>query len=396
MVRSRSTSRPLHALLLPTGPALVDALRAALAGGPAVLPIDPATPRPQLDRLIAALRPAALVTADGVRPCADAVPVADDVSLVIATSGSTGEPKGVELTTTALRHSAAATLERLDAGPADRWLCCLPTSHIAGLQVLVRSLLAGTDPLLHPRFDVTAFADADAEFVSVVPTMLRRLLDAAVDLAGWRTILLGGATIPGALLDRARAAGATVVTTYGMSETCGGCVYDGVPLTGVGVGLRGDGRVVLSGPMLAERYRLRPDLTAEAFTAEAGRALVTRDIGRWTRDGRLEVLGRADDVIVTGGVNVAAAQVADVLAGHPAVADVAVLGAPDDEWGERVVAVVVPRDATAPPTLDELRAHVRARAPREYAPRQIVLADAIPLLGSGKPDRAALRALAGG
>jgi O-succinylbenzoic acid--CoA ligase len=310
--------------------------------------------------------------------------------VLIATSGSTGEPKIVELSAAALRHSANATLTRIGAAPGERWLCCLPTSHIAGLQVLVRSLVAGTEPVIQPRFDTAAVTTSGAAHVSLVPTQLRRLLDAGADLAAFRTILLGGAAAPPGLLEEARDRGGRVLTTYGMSETCGGCVYDGVPLDGVSADIGADGRIRLAGPVLFSGYRLRPGATA---AVRDGRWFVTQDLGV-IEDGRLRVRGRADDVINTGGEKVVAGEVAAVLSRHPAVRDVAVVGRPDPEWGERVTAVVVP--GADVPTLPELRAWVRERLPAHAAPRELELVDAIPLLPSGKPDLGRLRHRVGG
>jgi len=388
------SGRPLHAVALPTGRGLVDVLQVALDGGPAVLPVDPRLPVPALQRLLAAMRPAALVLPDGVRQLTGSVPVDDEIALVIATSGSTGEPKGAQLTAAALRHSAAAVLERVGAAADDRWLCCLPTFHIGGLGVLVRSLVADTDPVLLNSFSVEAFAQAAGEgttaHTAVVPTMLRRLLDGGVDLTGFRTILVGGAALSPDLLTRAQASSAAIRSTYGMTETAGGCVYDGVPLDGVRVDVRSDQRIRITGTVLADSYRLRPDLTRDAFVDGW---LVTPDLGRLDDGGRLQVLGRDDDVIITGGVNVAASAVSDLLATHPGVAQVAVVGRADAQWGQRVVAVIVAQDPAAPPTLAQLRDHVTAEAEAALAPRDLILLDAMPVLPSGKIDRRALREL---
>lgn len=380
--------RPLHALLLPPGGPLVAGVAAALDGsGPAVAPLDPAAPAASIRRLLAALRPAAVVTPDGVQQYEDAVPVDATTAAVVTTSGSTGEPKAVELPVAALVASARATLSRVDARAGDRWLLALPPWHVAGLQVIVRSLVAGTDPVVLPRFTVDGVAEHAAEHTALVPTMLRRLIAEQVDLSAFRTVLLGGAAPPAELLAAARAAGMRVVTTYGMTETCGGCVYDGEPLDGVRVAVDADGAIRLGGPVLASGYRLRPEWTGRSF---AGGWFHTTDLGRLTVDGRLEVLGRADDVVVTGGEKVAPQAVADLLSTHPAVAEVAVVGRPDPQWGQRVVAVVVPSDPAAPPTLAELRRHVGRSAPRHLAPRELLLVERIPMLASGKPDRAAL------
>jgi o-succinylbenzoate---CoA ligase len=387
------SGRPLHALLLPPGRQVYDALAAALDGGAAVLPLAPDLPPASLQRLLAELRPHLLISADGEVPLPDPAPVDDDVAVVVATSGSTGNPKGVQLTAAALRYSAGATLDRLDARSPDRWLSCLPTGHVAGVQVLVRSLVAGAEPEIHDRFDPAAVARSGAEFVALVPTMLGRLLHSGVDLRRFRTVLLGGAAVPPDLLARARRAGARVVTTYGMSETCGGCVYDGRPLTGVRVDLDADGRIRLGGPVLASGYRLSPELTAAAFRDGWFR---TSDLGRFGPDGRLEVLGRADDFIVTGGENVAPRAVETLLGRHPQVREVVVVGRPDEEWGQRVTAVVVPANASRPPTLAELRSFVLAHAADSLAPRELVLVPSLPLLPSGKVDRRTLTGTARG
>jgi O-succinylbenzoic acid--CoA ligase len=276
----------------------------------------------------------------------------------------------------------------------------LPVTHVAGLTVLVRSLVARTRPEvvdLYGGFGVEAFAAATARlapgvrhYTSLVPTQLRRLIDAGVDLTTYDGVLVGGAALSPDLRDRALAAGVPVVTTYGMSETCGGCVYDGEPFGGVDVVLGDDGRVSIGGPVVFVGYRLRPDLTARALVD--GRHL-TQDLGRWTADGRLEVLGRVDDVVVTGGVNVAAAMVERVLNGHPGVAVCAVVGVADPEWGQRVVAVVQPVDAAAPPTVEELRAFAAGRLDPAALPREVVTLGMLPVLASGKPDKAAVRSL---
>jgi O-succinylbenzoic acid--CoA ligase len=388
--------RPVHAVVLPPGRRLYQALARALdGGGPAICPLPPDLPPPALRALLAALRPAAVVTAAGERPCENAGPpvAAGPAAVLIATSGSTGEPKIVELSSAALRHSAAAALRRLDARPSARWLCCLPTGHIAGIQVLVRSLVAGAEPIIHERFDVEAvkavIGAGAAQHVALVPTQLRRLIDAGADLSPVRSILLGGAAAAPELIAAARAAGGRVVTTYGMSETCGGCVYDGVPLDGVSVDVDAAGLIRLAGPVLLSGYRLRPDLTAAALRDGW---FHTGDLGA-NAGGVLRVLGRADDVINTGGEKIVPGDVERVLSAHPAVKDVAVVGHPDPEWGQRVVAVVVPTGPDPAPDdlLTELRAWARRRLPACAAPREVRLVPLIPLLPSGKPDRARLR-----
>jgi len=354
----------------------------------AILPLDPAAPADVVRRLLEELRPAAVVDVDGEHVLTGGVDADDDVAVVIATSGSTGSPKGAQLSWQALDASAAATRERLGVDPSDAWLSCLPWQHIGGLQVWLRARSASLPIEVQPRFDVEAVGSSSATLVSLVPTQLVRLLDAQVDLRRFRAILLGGAAAPAALLARARASGANVVTTYGMSETSGGCVYDGEPLDGVEVEVEGDdGRVRIRGPVLMNGYRLRPDLTAASLD---GGWLVTADVGS-VDSGRLVVHGRADDIVVSGGENIAAQAVAEILEEHPDVAEAVVAGVPDAEWGERLVAVVVA--GAREPGLEELRTWVTDRAGSRSAPRALVVVPRIPRLPSGKTDRMAVRAV---
>ncbi|MDC7122225.1 o-succinylbenzoate--CoA ligase [Cellulomonas fimi] len=396
--------------------ALLDALAAALDGtGPAVRPL--ASPdlgeQPDASAAAADVRPAAtrarpVTTSAGPaapRPAAtQAAHVDERVAVVVRTSGSTGEPREVLLSGAALRASATATERRL-GGPG-RWLLALPTHHVAGLQVLARSVLAGTAPVVVPPGPfrpaafveaVTGFGTTDRRYASLVPTQLVRLLDdpaATTALTTFDAVLLGGAATAPDVLARAHAAGVRVVTTYGMTETCGGCVYDGVPLEGVDVTLDDAGRVLLSGPVLADGYRGRPDLDADAFVAlpDGRRALRTHDLGRLD-DGVLAVLGRADDVLVTGGAKVAPAAVEAVLAGLDGVREACVVGVPDAEWGQAVVAVVVPREGDVP-TLDAVREAVARRLGPPSAPRHLLAVRELPLRGPGKVDRAAVTRLA--
>ena len=398
------SGRPLHALLLPPAAGagrLLGALAAALDGtGPAILPLDPGLPPARVTDLLQAFSPTVVETEEGAvrwRP-ATGVPapagsrheLPPEVAVVIATSGSTGEPKGVQLSAAALVHSARASLRRLGASPRDRWLCPLLTSHIAGLGVLVRSLVTGTDPVVTGRIGPGNLQTHGCAFVSFVPTQLRRLLDAGADLAAFRAILVGGAAVPASLLADARAAGARVVTTYGMSETCGGCVYDGVALDGVSVRTDVGGRIRIGGPVVFSGYRNRPDLTAAALDDGW---FVTSDEGELAVDGTLTVYGRADEMINTGGEKVAPAEVVAILTEHPGVREAAVFGEPDPQWGERVTAAVVPADPAAPPNLADLRSAVRERLAYYAAPKALILVDELPLLPSGKPDIVTLKAL---
>ena len=300
----------------------------------------------------------------------------DPEPLVIATSGSTGEPKRVVLSRDAMRASALATQERL-GGPG-QWVLNLPPSYVAGVQVLYRSVVAGTEP-------VTKIEDLTGErcYLSLVPTQLVRALDGDVALLGrLDAVLVGGGPLDPAVRGAAEARGIRVVQTYGMSETCGGCVYDGRPLDGVEVRID-DGEVQLRGPVLFDGYEGDPSRTAAVMVDGWFR---TNDLGRLDGNGRLWVTGRADDVIISGGVKVPARAVAEMIAAEPDAFAVEVIGVPDPEWGERVVAFVVG-------DLDLVRAREQVE-PRTWAPRQLVQVDAIPLLPNGKVDRLALRELA--
>lgn len=313
--------------------------------------------------------------------------------LTMRTSGSTGAPKDVVLSRDAMVASATAAIDRL-GGPG-QWLLPLPVTGVGGLQVLLRSILAGTDPVVDA--DVVAGAErltAERRYASIVPTQLHRL-DAAgrLDvLARLDAVLIGGAGTDPDLLARARAAGVEVVRTYGMTETCGGCVYDGLPLDGVAMRVV-DEQVELSGPVLMDGYT-DPVLTADAVQDGWFR---TGDLGRIT-DGVLSITGRRDDVVQSGAVKVALPAVTAALKSLEGVRDAIALGAPDPEWGSRVVAFVVPGDAVCLDALrlDELRDAVEeAGLPRASAPRQVVLVDDLPLLANGKIDRQALLRYAG-
>ena len=429
------------AVLLPAP----EAARAAVEvwdDGNAVVPLDPAAPAPDLERSLAALRPTALVDKDARHRRPDGIPTAAGVAAIVATSGTTGERKGVELTFAGLKASGAAVHSAV-GDPAGGWLCCLPLHFVAGLAVVGRAWATGAPVTVQAGFDPAAIAGAarrraagarrdraddtaagqnlavrapgdgrradgpggPVAFVSLVPTMLRRLLDADPNgAAAFDHILLGGGTIDPALLERARAAGATVSTTYGMTETWGGIVHDGHPLPGVELRLDpavtgeddaatagGAGEVLLRAPMLMRGYRLWPEGTAAAIDADGWYR--TGDLGRFDpgADGRLWIVDRVGDIVKTGGVKVSPTEVERVLAGHPAVAEVCVAGRPDPEWGQRVVAFVVPAATTDPPALADLRAYARQHLSPAKLPREVVLVDAIPRTAGGKPLRRLLR-----
>ena len=350
-------------------------------------------------------RASALVPVGADRPVSAALRVGqdidDDVALVVTTSGTTGAPKGALLTAAALTASAEATHDRL-GGPG-RWLLALPSYHIAGIQVLVRSLLAGTVPVeldVSTGFDISQLPSALDElgsgrrYTALVTTQLAKALNdpaAAAALAGLDAVLIGGGPAPRPVLDAAASAGVNVVRTYGMSETAGGCVYDGVPLDGVKVRVDADGRIMLGGPTLARGYRNAPD--PDPF-AEPG-WFRTDDIGVLDDSGVLSVLGRVDDAISTGGLTVMPQPVEAALRTHPAVADCAVFGLADERLGQRVAAAVVVADGCAAPSLDALRAHVMQTLDHTAAPREMHIVDALPMRGIGKVDRSALVRLTG-
>jgi O-succinylbenzoic acid--CoA ligase len=360
----------LVALDLPGGDAFVDALRRAWEAGDAVLPVDQRLPAAAKADLLARFGVGVVVDRAGdetTRP--DARPVEPGDALVVATSGSTGAPKGVVLTHDAVAASAAATSARLDVDPdRDHWLACLPLSHVGGLSVVTRALHTGTPLTVLPGFDAATVDASDATLVSLVSTAMRR-----IDTARWRVIVLGGAHPPADRPDNS-------VTTYGMTETGSGVVYDRRPLDGVEVRIV-DGEVQLRCPMLLRCYRDGTDpRTPDGW-------FPTGDLGEIGPDGRLTVHGRRGDLIITGGENVWPEPVERVLEAVPGVADVAVAGVPDDEWGQLVTAFVVPVDAANPPTLDELRDRVRAELPAFCAPRRVVLVSELPRSTLGKVKR---------
>jgi O-succinylbenzoic acid--CoA ligase len=401
---------------VPTGPALLDLLpdlaRALTGDGPPLLPLSGADPRaPEIARALGAGEP--LAPGEDGDP-GSAATGTDPTALVVATSGSTGTPKGVLLSAGALAASAAATEARL-GGPGS-WLLALPANHIAGMQVLLRAVAAGTEPVLLDTaapFTAARFLAAATRvpgprrYVSLVPTQLHRVLadpdarSAAAEL--FDAILVGGSATPATLLAEARTAGLRVVTTYGMTETCGGCVYDGRPLDGVTARIADTGEaagaLVLAGPMVARGYRNRPGDPAFAIPG----SFVTADTGEVTAaDGAADsttgstvtvtVTGRLDDIIVTGGIKVSPAAVESALLALPGIRSALVVGAPDAQWGQAVTALLV-----ADPSWDvpAVRAAL-TDLPASHRPRRVVPVDAVPMLASGKPDRVTARRLAAG
>lgn len=386
--------KPLIRVTAADVPAVTEALRDALGGGPAVWPVaETGAPR----------------SAGSARSAEAAWVVDEGVALVVETSGSTDAPKRVLLSADALRASAAATEVALH-GPG-QWLLALPAHYIAGAQVLVRSIVAGTEPMVleSEHFDPVAFAEASARldrryprYTSLVPLQLGRLVEAAKANAKvadalhvFDRILLGGQAAPPSLILAADTLGVRITRTYGSSETAGGCVYDGRPLDGVAVRIA-DGGVHLSGPMLADGYLADPERTADAFTTDADgtRWYRTGDLGELTHDGTLRIRGRADDVIISGGVKVSLGDVERAVRSVPGFGEAVAVRVPDPEWGERAAVVAVRTDAAA--ASDALATLASATDGGGLTPAarpvRVELVDRLPLLASGKPDRRALEA----
>jgi len=364
----------LVALAIPAGPAYVDALQRIWDTGAAVLPVDLRLPEAAQQRLVESLGANRVVDATGEHTLAAGRPTEAGDALVVATSGTTGTPKGVVITHDALDAAAFATSKGVDADPAaDGWLCCLPVAHMGGLGVITRAVRTGTPLVVHDGFDaeaVEAAARAGSTLVSLVPTAMRR-----IDTSLFRTILVGGSAIPP---DRP----ANSMATYGLTETCGGVIYERQALEGVEVRIA-DGEIQLRCPMLLRCYRDGVDpRTADGW-------FPTGDLGSIDADGVLHVDGRAGDLIISGGENVWPAPIEALLATHPGVAAVAVVGRVDPEWGQVVTAIIEPRQAGAVPQLADLQELVRDQLPVWCVPRALEVAE-LPKTALGKVQRSGL------
>jgi o-succinylbenzoate---CoA ligase len=366
------------AALLPLSPRLTDAERATV--------VDLVEPMVDLDD------PGLLTQTEADLPLLGEHDT-DDICAYVLSSGSTGTPKPIGLTYGNFLWSAMGGAFNIGVDPADRWLCCVPLGHIAGLSIVVRSAIYGTTAVVHDGFDVDRVAAALREepitVVSLVTTMLKRLLDADADLSGPRAILVGGGPVPATMLGEALERGATVVQTYGLTETCSQVTTlapedamrklgsAGRPLLSSHVRIR-DGEILIQGPTVAPgRYD------------ESG-WLHTGDLGYIDDEGFLYVRDRIDDMIVTGGENVVPSEVEEVLLQHPAVADAAVVGREDPEWQQAVTAVVVLAPG-AEATPDDIRHHCAATLAGYKVPKRVELAAALPRTPSGKLMRRALR-----
>lgn len=385
----RAHAGELVAYDLPPGPQWREILAAHADTGASFLPLDTRLSDRERRVLVERARPTVVVSAREetvFAPGAEVDPAR--AWAVVATSGTASAPRLADLPRAALGSAVAGSLEALGIGPSEPWTCVLTPAHVGGLLVLLRSVLGGADVIVHERFDAArVLADGEGRHVALVPTMLRRLVETGEDLSRLGVALVGGAALDPALRRRAEDRGARVVATYGLTESCGGVVYDGRPFTDTLVRLGGGGTIELRGPTLMDGYHAEPQATAAAFSTDGW--LRTGDVGRFD-DGVLTVVGRAGDAIRTGAETVWPDEVESVLGTHPGVADVAVAGRPDPEWGERVEAWIVPSDPSMPPTLEALRRHCRESLAGFKAPRGLHVVDGLPRTAGGKLRRSAL------
>ncbi len=404
---ARAAVRPCRGLEIPAGPAGLDVLMPALASamrghGPA-LALLPGSGSPGYRAMIRAA-------------VAPERPVAGDIALVAATSGSTGNPAGVLLPRSALRAAAASMRQWAGQPAGHRWVAALPLHHAGGLMVAVRSIEAGTSPVAMASlggaqpFTVQEFASATARAldaageqrplaVSLVPAMLA-LLDAAgrpgwAPLAQYSVVLVGGAATPASLVDRLRSAGVNVVRSYGMTETCGGAVLDGRPLPGTTIRTDPTGHLTICGAQVATGYRDGRDAGRWQTGASGGRCFQTADLGQVDPDGLVTVTGRVDDVVQVGGASVSLAAVRAVLLADARLADAEVVALADERFGVTVAALVVAAAGQGGDLpLVELADAVAARLGSAARPRLVRRIEAVPMLAAGKPDRRALAELA--
>jgi len=360
---------------MPANEAFVETVLATWDSGDAVFPVDQRLPSHSRKSIVAAMGAARVVDSTGdVVNLSNELPVEPGDALVIATSGSTGEPKGVVHTHTSIAASAQASNKRLGTTTRDHWLACLPVSHIGGFSVITRARAAGCQLSIHDSFDsdvVMHAARSGATMTSLVSTALAR-----VDASLFRKILLGAGPAPQNLPPN-------VVKTYGMTETGSGVAYDGVALDGVELRVDESGEIFVRGAMLLRCYRDGTD------PKSVDGWLATNDLGSYI-NGVLRVDGRRGDLIITGGENVWPVQVEATIATHPSVSEVCVRGVADETWGHRVVAWIVTKQDTSI-TLEETRAWVKQTLPAFCAPHEIRLLGKLPRTAIGKIDTTKLR-----
>ena len=371
----------LIALDMPASKTFVDLVQRAWSNGDAVLPIDQRLPLAGKKMLLDTMAPSEIIDASFTSSSLpNGRPMQDGDALVIASSGSTGSPKGIIHTHSSILAGAQASASRLQLSSDDHWLVCIPVSHVGGFSVIARALHTGAALTLLPAFDATAVEQARNHGVthtSLVATALSR-----IDASLFQTILLGGSSAPANLPSN-------VITTYGMTETGGGVVYNGQPLDNVEIRVV-DGEIFLRCPMLMRAFR-----DDQTISIDDG-WYATGDIGEIDNNRKLSVHGRQTDLIITGGENVWPSVVENSLASHPIVNQVVVRGMPDTTWGQRVVAYVVLNDSTQTSEaklLSDLREHVKQTLPAFCAPQQIVVLAEIPRTSLGKVDVQALPSL---
>ena len=371
----------LIALDMPASKTFVDLVQRAWSNGDAVLPIDQRLRPSGKKMLLDTMAPSEIIDASfTASSLPNGRPMQDGDALVIASSGSTGAPKGIIHTHSSLLAGAQASASRLQLSANDHWLVCIPVSHVGGFSVIARAIHTSAALTLHPAFDAAAVEQAQKDGVthtSLVATALSR-----IDTSLFRTILLGGSSAPDNLPNN-------IITTYGMTETGGGVVYNGQPLDNVEIKIV-DAEIFLRCPMLMRAYR-----DDQTISEEDG-WYATGDIGEIDNNGKLSVYGRQTDMIITGGENVWPSAVENSLSSHPLVNQVVVRGMPDTTWGQRVVAYVVLNDSSQTSEvklLSDLREHVKQTLPAFCAPQQIVVLAEIPRTSLGKVDVQALPSL---
>ena len=388
----------LVAVDLPPGPAWRDVLVDLWAEQHPILPLDRRLSDRERRTIVDLARPAALIDERETMIFPDpGRSTTEDLALVIPTSGTAGRPKLVELTRMAVGRAIGLSFAALGPAigqtvvdPSEPWVCCLTPAHVGGLLVLLRGLIFGSPVTVLERFDVGTLTDQapPGAHVALVPPLLKRLVATNADLTRFGVLLVGGASVDGDLAVAARELGARLVTTYGLTESCGGIAYDGRLFDETQARIV-EGAVELRGPTLMEGYRGDPTATANAFASDGW--LRTGDAGAVGDDALLTVFGRVDDAIRTGAETVWPQEVEVALEDHPKVGEVAVAGRPDPEWGHHVTAFVVPTDPSDPPTIEELRDHVTIHLARFKAPRELMLVESLPRTAGGKLRRSALR-----
>jgi O-succinylbenzoic acid--CoA ligase len=381
----RAAPGELVAVDVPPGEVWLDILADLWWRGVSVFPIDNRLTVREKRVLIDIARPSLLVGPDGDTVFPDVgVTDPETAAVVVATSGTSGPPRLAELSRAAVEGAIERSNAAIEVTVDTPWLAVLTPAHVGGLLVYLRAAIFDTPVAAHERFDPAALAGQGPACSSVVPTMMARLIGSEARLDGI-TLVVGAAPVDRAIRDQAQLRGARVFQTYGMTETCGGAAYDGVPIADVEIRISTSGGIEIRSPMLFTGYRHDPQATADAFSLDGW--FRTKDLGALDGDGLLTVVGRADDAIRTGGETVWPAEVEAVLRAHPAVADVAVAGRPDPEWGSHVAAWVVPASTGAPPSLETLRAHCREHLARFKVPKTIAIVTSLPKTATGKVRR---------